>query len=143
MTITNALLFIILMITSIQDLRKKKVSLSLLGVSFLSTLVTLGLQEGMLFNMNHLWGSCIGICLCLISILTRGAIGWGDGLVFVIIGFGLGFSHTLNILFVSLFLSALFSIGLVVIKKVSKKTTIPFIPFVFLGFMGVMLSHGI
>ena len=143
MTITNVVIFIILIIASIQDLRKKEVSLILLGISFLSTLFSLGLQEGGLFNMNHLWGSCIGIFLCFISILTKGAIGWGDGLVFVIIGFGLGFSHTLSILFLSLFLTALFSIGLMVVKKVNKKTTIPFIPFVFLGFVGVMLSYGI
>lgn len=142
MTITYIVLLVLLIIGSIQDIRQKKISIILLGSSFIITIISLSIQKEILI-MNHIWGSVIGIFLCFASVLTRGAIGWGDGLIFTVIGVGLGFFLTVNILFLSLFLAGLYSIGLIVIKKVSRKKTIPLIPFMLMGFVGVMIHYGI
>lgn len=142
MTITYIVLLVLLIIASIQDIRQKKISLILLGVSFIITIISLCLQREISI-MNHIWGSIIGMFLCSVSILTRGAIGWGDGLMFTVLGVGLGFFITINILFLTLFLAALYSIWLLLIKKVNRKKTIPLIPFMLMGFVGVMIQYGI
>lgn len=85
-----------------------------------------------------------GMGLCLLSQLTKGEIGMGDGLVSVLIGIYKGFSCTTVCLCVAFFLASVFSLCLLCFKKAGKKEKIAFIPFLFLGYAvaGFLMDGG-
>ncbi len=89
--------------------------------------------------INMAGGLLIGIVLIIVSKLTRGQIGLGDGLIFCATGLGLGFWANLCLLLYSLTMAAAFSGFMILVRKKVRTYTIPFIPFVCLGYWGVVL----
>lgn len=84
-------------------------------------------------------GIALGGLLFLLGILTKEAIGIGDGVLLMVTGSFLG--GTENFL---LFLFALLGAGgyaaiLLILKKAGRKTAIPFAPFLLAAYMGMML----
>lgn len=75
-----------------------------------------------------------GGILLLLAVCTSESIGIGDGLVFCMIGAGCGFTRTITVLGLALVISAVISMVLLCKGKVEKKTELPFLPSVFLGF---------
>ena len=130
-------LLIWLFLCSWQDLRRQEINLVLIGVGFISLFI-LSLIEGEL----HLWERAIGVSLGMILILlnkiTRGQIGLGDGLILSVTGISMGYYINSILLVYSLFIAAIFSILYISKKRVDKKKTIPYIPFVFLVSIGVI-----
>ena len=86
-------------------------------------------------------GILIGTVLLGISYITRQKIGVGDGLLIMILGAYLGFEGIGVVLLYALTLSAIWSGLLMIIKKVNRNYTIAFIPFIFVGYVGVLI-HG-
>lgn len=81
----------------------------------------------------------VGIVLLFISFVTKGALGAGDGLFLMIAGILLGGTRIMEILGLGIFLSGFVSCVLLIFKKVSRKTALPFIPFLLLSY-GIILS---
>ncbi len=127
-----------LMICSWQDIKKKRVHVVLIGIGCLIICIC-SFITGEITIWSRIAGLGLGLLLFLLTLVTKGQIGIGDGLIVSIIGVGLGFPVTAFTLTYGLFVSAIFSIGLILIKKVNKKATIPFIPFIFIGYLGVIL----
>lgn len=86
-------------------------------------------------------GVVVGVVLLGISYVTRQKIGVGDGLLVMLLGAYLGFEVIGFLLLYALTLSAIWSGLLLMIKKVNKHYTIAFIPFIFAGYVGVLI-HG-
>lgn len=128
-----------LLVCSIQDIRKQEISLILL-VAGCIPLFIISIIQGEIPLLERLTGLSLGVLLLILNKVTGDQIGLGDGLIFCITGISLGFYINSIILITSLFLSAIFSIFYVLIKKVSKKTTIPFVPFIFMASLGVYFS---
>ena len=80
-----------------------------------------------------------GVFLYLMSKATRGAIGEGDALVYLMTGVTLGFFGNIELLTLSLFFSAIVSVFLLVFRKVGKKKRIPFVPFTAIAYGVVMV----
>lgn len=80
-----------------------------------------------------LFGIGIGVIFILGSILLNDAIGMGDAVIITIIGGYLGFTNTLRILSYAFLLLSIYSAGLLLVKKASKKEKIPAAPFMLLG----------
>ncbi|PKM51278.1 MAG: hypothetical protein CVV02_07935 [Firmicutes bacterium HGW-Firmicutes-7] len=77
-------------------------------------------------------GSIItGILLLLLSKITRGGIGIGDVFVFVLISLIAGWKMSMTVLIFALVLCGCIGIVLFAFKKAKRKTTIPFMPFIF------------
>lgn len=91
--------------------------------------------------INLIGGVAVGIVLLGISYVTRQKIGVGDGLLVMILGAYLGFEVIGFVLLYALTLSAIWSGLLLRIKKVNRHYTIAFIPFIFVGYVGVLI-HG-
>ncbi|PKM94584.1 MAG: hypothetical protein CVU84_11000 [Firmicutes bacterium HGW-Firmicutes-1] len=71
-----------------------------------------------------------GVLLVIISKVTRGGIGIGDGFVFAFISLIVGWKMALTVLILAFMLSGFIGIVLFVLKKVNHKTSIPFMPFI-------------
>lgn len=86
-------------------------------------------------------GILVGLFLLFISFITRQQIGLGDGILFVITGIGLGFFDNIILLMSSLFLTSIVALSLFVAKKIKRKETLPFIPFVWVSFICILLKN--
>ncbi len=70
-----------------------------------------------------------GAAMIVISFLTNKKVGYGDGILLVILGIMEGIEKILLIFCVGLFLQSLAAVVLLLMKKADKQTCIPFVPF--------------
>ena len=87
-----------------------------------------------------LWGMLLGIVLILISIATRGSLGLGDGILLVETGLYMGGYGNLQLFMYGLLLSALCSLGLLVLKRKKRKDEIAFVPFLLLSYFFLLFQ---
>lgn len=117
-----------------RDIRKHEISLTLTFVFGIGGLV--------LFWQNHesFWAivgsASIGLGMMGMSILTRGGVGMGDGLLLLALSGFLSAEELLMILLLGLFLCAVWGAVLLLLRKKERHTEIPFIPFLSLGYLG-------
>lgn len=133
------ILFLWLLVCSIQDIMKQEISLIIILIGFVFLFI-ISIIQGKLLIWDRIGGLALGVMLLLLNKVTRGQIGIGDGLVLCITGISLGFYINSILLIYGLLCAAIFSIIYMFVKKVSRKKTIPFIPFIFLVFLGVLLD---
>lgn len=88
--------------------------------------------------ISTITGLLPGILVLLLAYVTKESIGYGDGLVLCVMGGFCGLTDTVAILGVALVLVAMAAIVLLVIKRAGRKTELPFLPFLCLGY-GVSL----
>ncbi len=82
---------------------------------------------------NALVGLLPGMCVSVLSFLSADQIGLGDGIVLLVIGWMLGFRMTILSAILGLFVATIFGVGMVILKKGSLQTAVPFIPFLAVG----------
>lgn len=133
---------LLLLLAGVEDIRKKKIHvlyILAIGVTALC---------GCLLRQDNSWygtlgGFFIGLCVIGISIVSGEQIGRGDGMVISALGVLLGVRDTLGIVcFASLFM-VVPSLILIISRKGSKKTKLPFLPALFLGYLASLLLGGI
>ena len=134
--INSVLLILWLSICSWQDLKKKSISIFFIIGGFILLFIG-SLYSVQVSLISRIAGGGIGAVLLGLNPLTKGQIGLGDGIIIGIIGICFGFVSNTSILLVALFLSSVISAILLVFKKVDRKQTIPFVPFILLGYLGV------
>lgn len=84
-------------------------------------------------------GLMVGVFLYLVSRLTRGAVGEGDALVYLLTGAALGFFRNLELLMLSLLFSSIVAGFLILFRRVGRKYKIPFVPFTAIAYGVVMI----
>ena len=136
--IMTAMTGIWLLLCSWQDFRKKKIHIALIGIGGFCILIYSILSGDLAFS-NRIAGLSLGLILLLLNPVTGGQIGIGDGLIVSILGIGLGFNQLAFILAYSLFGAAVLAVGLILFRKAGRKFTMPFIPFLFLGYLGGLI----
>lgn len=115
-----------LLINSISDLVRKEICLKLtltagiVGVIFQFIYLRAGL-------INVLLSLIPGVILLFLSVITKGKIGAGDGIVVLCIGIWSDLYNALNIVMTGMFLAALGGVVLFFLK--SKVKELPFVPF--------------
>lgn len=85
--------------------------------------------------LSCLIGTLPGIFLLTAGWSTRQQVGYGDGIVLLVIGIYLGFSASLSILLTALLLIAPVSLFYIVCRKAGRKKQLPFVPFLFAGYL--------
>lgn len=86
--------------------------------------------------LNRLIGMAVGFgLLFLLAVVSKGGMGGGDIKLCAGIGFWLGFPGFLYALLASSVIGSLVSIGLMALKRKGLKETIPFGPFLMIGFL--------
>ncbi len=135
--IGNCILLGVLALFAWIDLKQKEFSLLLLGASaalgFLLFFVT---DNGSLFGV--LGGMCVGGVLMLCTLASRESIGLGDGLLLVVTGIYLGLWENLVLLFLAAAFCAATGLILVLMKKCTRKQTLPFAPFLLVSDVAMM-----
>ena len=130
------LVLLFLVYCAFEDLRAMSVS----ALAFLAmALSELGWYLARLFRgggadwRGLLLGSLPGLFLILLSVLTSSAIGMGDGLFFLLIGTAAGLPRTLLLTICTFCLSAVWSLGVIVMRQVRglprNPQFIPLLPF--------------
>ncbi len=130
------LVLLFLVYCAFEDLRAMSVS----ALAFLAmALSELGWYLARLFRgggadwRGLLLGSLPGLFLILLSVLTSSAIGMGDGLFFLLIGTAAGLPLTLLLTICTFCLSAVWSLGVIVMRQVRglprNPQFIPLLPF--------------
>ena len=136
------LVFIVLVIEAVKDFRKKEVNIPVLGILVVAAMVMIFLGKDISVS-NAIIGLAEGLLLILVSVMTKGQIGMGDGILLAACGLMLGGKDNLVMFFFACLSSAIVSVLIMIIKKADKKTTIPFVPFMIPGFLiMVLLSLG-
>jgi leader peptidase (prepilin peptidase)/N-methyltransferase len=138
-TIMKLLLGTLLLICSVQDILKKRIYLWVVAIGGVLTISCLPFCEEPSLT-NRLGGCMIGLGVILISKATHGKIGMGDGILLCVTGIGLGFWGNLELFGFALFFAAIVSIFLLVFRLADRKKSIPFIPFLFVGFAFLLFA---
>lgn len=89
-------------------------------------------------------GVAVGLGIIALSQATRGSIGMGDGWIFCVTGIFLGGSRNVELLMMSLLYAALFSLGVLIVRRKDgnkRKKEIPFLPFAFLGYLTLAIGE--
>lgn len=123
-------------VLSLEDLLKKSVPVALLaaGVLFIPAgLITEGAES--ISIADNILGLIPGAVLLIISFVSRGQIGVGDGGLVMMLGASLGIETVIRILTAALLLITVFSGVMLVMRKLKRKSTLPFIPFLFAGYI--------
>ena len=137
MQIREVLTVLFLVVTGWKDWKKKEISLLLtggfgiLGIGF-SIYAGRSLQDWMI-------PTGVGLIILAVSILTGGEIGMGDGWIFLALGTMLTTERYLKMTCIGMLVAAGYAGILLVICKKGRKTEIPLVPFLLLGYLGGLL----
>lgn len=92
------------------------------------------------FLLSSVLGAVLGMAVLFLgNLICRNGMGAGDMKLFGVIGFYLGPDAVLSVMLGALFLAAVYSAVKLIAKKIRLKDEIPFVPFVFAGFIATAL----
>lgn len=119
---------------AVEDMRNKSITVWPVAGAFI-----LGILNFIIYHDPHgkglLGGMGIGGILCLLCWVMKKSIGLGDGLVTALIGIYTGVKFMIICLCAAFFLAAPAALMLCCLKKIKKREKMPFIPFLFLGYV--------
>ncbi len=137
--IKSITLILCLVVCSFYDIRKKAIPVVTILISGAAILL-LSMLDKRTSLADSMVGLLLGVSLLALGKVSKGAIGIGDGLIMLLVGWVMGIYGGCVVLFYSLFLACIVSIILMCLKKLTKKDAIPFIPFVLISYLGVYLG---
>lgn len=126
---------------SIQDIKCQKVNIWAVGTGYMIGIAGLAIS-GQLSVKSMAGGAGIGLMVCLLHWGTQKGIGLGDGMLAVLIGVCTGAEFTVFCLCAAFFLASLVALALYCMKKAGRKSRLPFVPFLFLGYMITLCMKG-
>lgn len=129
----NILLALFLTICSVTDILKKQIYMKVM-IPFFSLGLTLFFIESRLSVIEELTGILLGVLLLILARVSAEKIGYGDALMVMVSGTYLGIFLNIKLLMWALFISALFSLLLLILKKAGRHTRIPFAPFLLISY---------
>ncbi len=137
-------ILLILLIASVQDIRKKEIPLwEIIACGLVSLAACIySAVTGAFEPMGIFLSALPGVAILFIALMSGQGVGYGDGYLLLAAGPALGPGPAVMGLVIALFAGGLFSGLLVVIKKAGRRTRIPFVPFMTLG-MGAMILEKI
>lgn len=129
----------LLLVIAVIDYKKKEVASKAL-LLMIALVATNYLLYHPVSIQSLLGGLILGVLLYLISVITKEKIGKGDAYLIMVLGIYLGFSQVSLLLLYALTLCAILSGVLLIGKKVRREYRVAFVPFIFIGFIGVLCN---
>lgn len=124
--------FLMLTVSSVFDVRKKRIPIQVLiagGIWAVICLTISAVRNGAEVLTGALPGLIPGAGLLALGFLTQQKVGYGDGILLMIMGLMEGGKMVLLAFCIGLFLQSILAVLLVLVKKADKQTQIPFVPF--------------
>ncbi len=148
-------LFVLLLAILLYDLKHKIVPLGfsvlllIIGLAFqayriYNSSIFYGGTSGTLFWLDLFSGILVALPFLLIFLFTRGkAVGFGDVLLFLGVGYLLGFIFGVSVFILSIWIGAIVSLLLIYLlpHKYNRKSAIPFAPFIIIATFLVIFLH--
>lgn len=126
-----------LLCLALQD--KKHLSVSRLGLVIATGILLIAGCFHAVGWQSRVGGLVVGVLLLLFGYFSKEAIGMADGVLVSACGVAFGVYETVTLCFFSALYAAFFSLVLLLGKKVGKKSRIPFLPFLLLGYVTMRL----
>jgi len=133
---------IYLLIISVEDIRKRKIHILMFLPGILMIPCFWYWGRDMSPNL-YVAGLVPGLILLVISFASRGGIGPADVVMVIVQGLCLGIEALIAILSATFIFIAVFSGGMLIFGKLKMKSTVPFIPFTFVGYLFYVILLGI
>ena len=128
---------IFLLFSSFLDIRKREISIPVTLMFGLAG-VAYSINTGRTMT-DYLIPAAIGIFILACSILTRGQVGMGDGGLLMALGCMMRMESYIQMACIGMLLAAACSGVLLLVFRKSRKTEIPLVPFLLLGYVGGMV----
>lgn len=125
---------VMLIIEGIIDLKTHTINVPLVIISGLIGSIIV-LITGDISLIQMFLGLLEGVFIAGLSFITKEGIGYGDSIVIGTMGILLGWKINLIVLLGGIFICAITSIILLIIKRADRKKRIPFIPFLAASFL--------
>lgn len=135
MKVLHGLVILFLAWEALEDIRSQKLSVNTLG-AFLIMGLGVKLIYYQVSFLEILVGMSAGVLVLLAGKVTEEAIGYGDGVVILIVGVYAGLRMTLYTMMLAFVIMMFFSIVILVRKGFHTNTRLPFVPCIFLGYIG-------
>ena len=126
-----------LLFSSFLDIRKREISIPVTLLFGLAGVVY-SVRTGRTMT-DYLIPLGIGILILVGSVLTRGQVGMGDGWMFLALGCMLQMECYIQMACIGMLLAAAYSSVLMLVFRKNRKTEIPLVPFLLLGYVGGMI----
>ena len=128
---------IFLLFSSFLDIRKREISIPVTLLFGLAGVVY-SVRTGRTMT-DYLIPLGIGILILGGSVLTRGQVGMGDGWMLLALGCMLRMECYIQMACIGVLLAAAYSGVLMLVFRKNRKTEIPLVPFLLLGYVGGMI----
>ena len=126
-----------LLFSSFLDIRKREISIPVTLLFGLAG-VAYSIKTGRTMT-DYLIPLGIGILILGGSVLTRGQVGMGDGWMLLALGCMLRMECYIQMACIGMLLAAAYSGVLMLVFRKNRKTEIPLVPFLLLGYVGGMV----
>ncbi len=126
-----------LLFSSFLDIRKREISIPVTLLFGLAGVVY-SVRTGRTMT-DYLIPLGIGILILGGSVLTRGQVGMGDGWMLLALGCMLRMECYIQMACIGVLLAAAYSGVLMLVFRKNRKTEIPLVPFLLLGYVGGMI----
>ncbi len=131
------LIFALLLVNSLKDIKKGEISLpSVIGFAAIG----IG-RAACLGRITTEYFAALGIggTVILVSVVTRGAIGIGDGLILLALGTVMTWQELGCVFMSGILCCCICSAIILLLPGKNRKTQIPFVPFLLVGYVGGLI----
>lgn len=139
---TGIILFLLMCIIGIIDIRSKKIPLWCISLGAADAVVSIisawRAGTGGIGSADIAVDMLPGLLFLLISWTTNEKVGYGDGLVILIMGIVMHYRQCVAAVAIGLLVSSVFSMIMIASKKMNLRSRIPFVPFLTIG-VGILL----
>lgn len=123
---------------ALEDIKTRKIrSMSIIVFALAGAI--LSFLNGNWFDWRLILGFIPGIFVLFLGLLTKETIGYGDGLVILALGCYLNIFEIIGLSMLALTLAGLAAVFLIVVYHKGKKELLPFVPFLFVAHLIVIL----
>lgn len=126
-----------LLFSSFLDIRKREISIPVTLLFGLAGVVY-SVRTGRTMT-DYLIPLGIGILILVGSVLTRGQVGMGDGWMLLALGCMLRMECYIQMACIGMLFAAAYSGVLMLVFRKNRKTELPLVPFLLLGYVGGMI----
>lgn len=134
MTVRICFISIFLILNVIKDIREKEISMWSVLIWGLFGIIWMFLDSGFGWKTG-LVGLIPGIFLAALGVLSKGAVGLGDGLLVMVTGLYLGLQTAAAGLLWGLIICTAWGLLMIFLGRGTRNTELPFAPFLFLGIL--------